>query len=132
LGQITLEEVVEVCGNEVYVKNEAGELIVAPGMVKYHYAPKTKLLIISENSQIQKSNKTGVILFNYKKLDGIPTENQLFLSENQDFEEASRNLYKVFYQLDQLGLKRIYMKLLPDTGVGKSINDRIKRAGMKE
>jgi L-threonylcarbamoyladenylate synthase len=132
LGHITLEEVVDVCGIEVYVKNEAGELIVAPGMVKYHYAPKTKLLIISENSQIQKSDKTGVILFNEKKLDGIPSENQLFLSEKQDFEEASRNLYKVFYQLDQLDLKRIYMKLLPDTGVGKSINDRIKRAGMKE
>ena len=132
LGKITIEEVIDVCGSEVYIKNEAGEVIVAPGMVKHHYAPKTKLIIVSDFSKIEGSSKNGVILFNQEKLTGIPYENQVILSKDQNFEEASRNLYKAFYSLDQLNLECIYVKLLPDSGIGKSINDRIRRAGMKE
>jgi L-threonylcarbamoyladenylate synthase len=122
----------EVCGKDVYIKNEAGEIIVAPGMVKHHYAPKTSLLLVTENSEIQRNSKTGVILFNELKMEGIPDDNQVFLSESQNFEEASRNLYSTFYQLDQMQLDRIYIKLLPDIGIGKSLNDRIRRAVMKE
>ena len=132
LGQITIEEIMEVCGKDVYIKNEAGELIVAPGMVKHHYAPKTNLLLVTENSEIQRTSKTGVILFNEHKMEGIPDDNQVFLSESQNFEEASRNLYSTFYELDQMQLDRIYIKLLPDIGIGKSLNDRIRRAAMKE
>ncbi|MFM7667854.1 MAG: L-threonylcarbamoyladenylate synthase [Bacteroidota bacterium] len=132
LGKITLEDIVDVCGNEVYIENEAGELIVAPGMVKHHYAPKTKLIIVSDFSEIQFSSKNGLILFNNEKLKGIPSENQVILSKDENFEEASRNLYRAFYELDQLHLDKIYIKQLPDIGIGKSINDRIRRAGLKE
>ena len=132
LGKITIEEVIDVCGSEVYIKNEAGEVIVAPGMVKHHYAPKTKLIIVSDFSKIDGSSKNGVILFNQEKIDGIPNNNKVVLSKDENFEEASRNLYKAFYDLDQLNLESIYIKLLPDSGIGKSINDRITRAGMKE
>jgi len=46
-------------------------------------------------------------------------------------EEASRKLYAAFYQLDKLNLEEIYMKQFPNKGIGKSLNDRIQRAGMK-
>lgn len=131
LGQITLEDVMEVCGSEVYIQNEAGELIIAPGMVKHHYAPKTKLIIVSDFSEIDKLTKNGVILFYEEKLDGIPIENQVILSKSRNLQEASRNLYKAFYTLDQLQLDKIYIMQLPDKGIGQSINDRIRRAGMK-
>jgi L-threonylcarbamoyladenylate synthase len=132
LGQITIEDVIEVCGNEVYIENEAGELIVAPGMVKHHYAPKTKLIIVSDFSEIEGATKCGIILFDHEKLKGIPFEHQIILSKVQNFDEASRNLYKAFYALDQLQLNTIYIKQLPDIGIGRSINDRIRRAGLKE
>ena len=132
LGHITIEEISELCGTEIYIQNEAGDLIVAPGMVKHHYAPKTKLIIVSDFSGISTSTEIGAILFNEDRIGGIPIENQVFLSKNRNFEEASRNLYKAFYELDQLQLDVIFIKFLPDHGIGKSINDRIRRAGMKE
>jgi L-threonylcarbamoyladenylate synthase len=131
LGQITPEEIEAVCGQDVYVQNEAGEIIVAPGMVKHHYAPKTLLKIVYENSQIEKSNKSGVILFNEKMLNDIPLENQVLLAENDNLLEASRNLYRAFYQLDYLNLEVIFIKPFPNVGIGISLNDRIRRAGMK-
>jgi L-threonylcarbamoyladenylate synthase len=132
LGQITIEEIKDVCGPEVYIQNEAGELIIAPGMVKHHYAPKTKLTIVSDFSDINKSADIGVILFNENKLAGIPFQNQVILAKNRDFTEASKNLYKAFYELDQLELNEIFIQFLPDSGIGKSINDRIRRAGLKK
>lgn len=131
LGQITPEEIEDVCGKSIYVQNEAGEMIVAPGMVKHHYSPKTLLKIVDDNSQIEKSSKSGVILFNEEKLNDIPSENQVLLAENENFFEASKNLYRAFYHLDNLNLDVIFIKPFPNVGIGISLNDRIRRAGMK-
>lgn len=131
LGQITVEQIEEVCGKSVQIQNEAGEIIFAPGMVKHHYSPRTTLKIVDDIVNIEKSNQVGVILFNEQKIRGIPSENQLILSGNDDLEEASRKLYDAFYQLDKLNLEVIYMKEFPSDGIGKSLNDRIHRAGMK-
>jgi len=131
LGQITVEQIEEVCGQSVQIQNEAGEIIVGPGMVKHHYAPKTTLKIVDDFTKIELTNRTGIILFNEQKIRGIPSENQLILSEKNDLEEASRKLYDAFYQLDKLNLEVIYMKEFPSDGIGKSLNDRIHRAGMK-
>ena len=131
LGQITVEQIEEVCGHSVQIQNEAGEIIVAPGMVKHHYAPKTTLKIVDDFTKIELTNRTGIILFNKQKIMGIPSENQLVISESDDLEEASRKLYDAFYQLDKLNLEVIYMKEFPSDGIGKSLNDRIHRAGMK-
>ena len=131
LGQITVEQIEEVCGKSVQIQNEAGEIIVAPGMVKHHYSPRTTLKIVYDFTQIELTNRTGIILFNEQKIRGIPSENQLIISENDDLEEASRKLYDAFYELDKLNLEVIYMKEFPSDGIGKSLNDRIHRAGMK-
>jgi L-threonylcarbamoyladenylate synthase len=131
LGQITVEQIEEVCGQSVQIQNEAGEIIVAPGMVKHHYAPKTTLKIVDDFTKIELTNRTGIILFNEQKIMGIPSENQLIISEKNNLEEASRKLYDAFYQLDKLNLEVIYMKEFPSDGIGKSLNDRIHRAGMK-
>jgi L-threonylcarbamoyladenylate synthase len=128
LGQITAKQIEKVCGQKANVKNNADEIIVAPGMVKHHYAPKTLLKIVNGNAQIKISEKSGVILFNEQKIAGIPFGNQIILAENDDLEEASRKLYAAFYQLDKLNLDVIYMKEFPSDGIGKSLNDRIQRA----
>ena len=132
LGQITVEEIEEVCDETVFIQNEAGEIIIAPGMVKHHYAPKTILKIIQNHSEIQKDDKSGVILYNEEVIDGIPIENQFIISETGSLLEASQKLYQSFYQLDKLNLDVIFIKLFPNVGIGKSLNDRIQRAGLKE
>jgi L-threonylcarbamoyladenylate synthase len=131
LGQITAKQIEKVCGQKANVKNNASEIIVASGMVKHHYAPKTTLKIVDDFTKIELTNRTGIILFNEQKIMGIPSENQLIISEKNNLEEASRKLYDAFYQLDKLNLEVIYMKEFPSDGIGKSLNDRIHRAGMK-
>ena len=50
------------------------------------------------------------------------------LSTNGNLEEAARNLYKILRKIKNLKYKKIYVKKIPNKGIGLAINDRIKRA----
>jgi L-threonylcarbamoyladenylate synthase len=53
------------------------------------------------------------------------------LSFSGDLEEASTNLYNSMYSLDGIGLDCIIIELFPEIGIGKSLNDRIRRASFR-
>jgi L-threonylcarbamoyladenylate synthase len=129
LGAIAKEEIEKVLGVSVEVKNNK-EHIIAPGMLKKHYSPKTSFIVTDSVTQFVNSNlgkKMGIIV--YSK---IPPElnNHIVrvLSPNDTMEEAMSNLYKTMYDLDLLGLDIIISELLPNKGLGVSINDRLMRA----
>jgi L-threonylcarbamoyladenylate synthase len=52
----------------------------------------------------------------------------LILSENGDFSEAAKNLFSYLRELDESEAEIIISEYLPDTFLGKAINDRLKRA----
>jgi L-threonylcarbamoyladenylate synthase len=54
------------------------------------------------------------------------------LSTTGDFDEAARNVYAALHRLDLSDVDVILVEKLPDIGIGKSINDRLKRAVKKE
>ena len=57
--------------------------------------------------------------------------NQFILSPKADLKEAGKNLFTGLRWLDSLDIYIIYAELVPDTGIGKAINDRLKRAASK-
>ena len=129
LGTISIEEL-EACIGPVSVINKKEIQPDAPGMLERHYAPKTKT-IWSEN--LQESINTypkariGVLQFNSSK----PIENvkiTIRLSTSENLEEAARNLYASLHKLDAMDLDLIIIEKLPDSGIGRAINDRISRA----
>jgi L-threonylcarbamoyladenylate synthase len=69
----------------------------------------------------------------FDKFDSnILNENQLLLSPTGDLSEAAKNLFAYMRLLDARGFDKIYTKLLPEKGLGRAINDRIKRATTQE
>ena len=66
-----------------------------------------------------------------KYYKGIDLKNQIILSKNLNLEQASRNLYKSLHLLDNMNIDIILTSLLPNHGIGKSINDRIIKASKK-
>ena len=50
------------------------------------------------------------------------------LSKNGDIDEAAKNFYSALHSLDSKNLDIIITTLLPEKGLGKTINDRLKRA----
>lgn len=127
LGGLPVEEIEKVIGKVRLAINESSDP-KSPGMLKSHYAPRKKLkLLESENQKISESENAAVIAFD-KTIDGIPVEKQILLSAKGDLKEAAKNLFAAMRQLDTSDCEIIYAVKFPETGLGKAINDRLKRA----
>ena len=131
VGGITIEKLENVIGEvEIFKKNI--KLPISSGMLKNHYSPKKDLIVGEIESLIKKyiNKKIGILSFN-KYYKGIDLKNQIILSKNLNLEQASRNLYKSLHLLDNMNIDIILTSLLPNHGIGKSINDRIIKASKK-
>ncbi len=129
LGGLAIEEIERVIGKVKIDLNESSNP-KSPGMLKSHYAPKKKLTIAEfGNSEIRKSGNeiTGVIAFD-KYINGIDEKSQILLSPSGDLNEAAKNLFAAMRKLDASNVNEIIAVKFPDTGLGRAINDRLKRA----
>ena len=128
-GAISIEEIEKIIG-PIKIKNQNSKNPSAPGMLTRHYAPKTQIQINEDISLALAQNpdkKIGVLSF--KKNKKIKTEiHQEVLSISGDLNEASKNLYAALHRLDQMNLDLIISSFFPEKGLGKTINDRLKRA----
>jgi L-threonylcarbamoyladenylate synthase len=50
------------------------------------------------------------------------------LSETGDLAEAAARLFECLHQLDAMGATDIAVAPIPETGLGRAINDRLRRA----
>ena len=128
-GAISIEEIEKIVG-PIKIKNQNSKNPSAPGMLTRHYAPKTQIQINDDISIALAQNpdkKIGVLSF--RKNKKIKTEiHQEVLSISGDLNEASKNLYAALHRLDQMNLDLIISSFFPEKGLGKTINDRLKRA----
>lgn len=53
---------------------------------------------------------------------------QEVLSDCSDLNEAAKKLYAALHRLDNYKLDVIIAERFPDTGIGKTINDKLERA----
>ncbi|MER0441372.1 L-threonylcarbamoyladenylate synthase [Emticicia sp. W12TSBA100-4] len=134
-GGLAIEEIEAVVG-KVRIEEHSSSNPKAPGMLKSHYAPRTQLSIINYKSggvPISIDSSTDVGYLGLDKFNAnIPIENQLLLSPSGDLSEAAKNLFAYMRLLDARGFDKIYTELLPEKGLGRAINDRIKRATTQE
>ncbi|MFO0356345.1 MAG: L-threonylcarbamoyladenylate synthase [Sphingobacteriaceae bacterium] len=127
LGGLALEEIEKVVG-KVELRLNLSSDPKAPGQLKNHYAPRKPLFIGDLNELVQKNKaqKIAAIIFGKKELSQA---NYIFnLSEGGDLKEAAVNLFAVLRKIDETDADMIIVEPLPDEGLGRAINDRLKRA----
>jgi len=128
LGGLPLEEIEKMIG-EVEMKINVSGDPKAPGQLKSHYAPKKPLIIgnIGELIKSNKEKKIAVICFGEETFSGknIRVFN---LSKERSLKEAAINLFRFLRLAGESDVDMIICGKLPDEGLGKAINDRLKRA----
>lgn len=130
-GGLAIEEIEAIVG-KVRIEEHSSSNPKAPGMLKSHYAPRTRLVVIGDWLLVEKdTSKIGYLGFD-EFHPSISQENQLLLSPSGDLSEAAKNLFAYMRLLDAGGFDKIYTELLPEKGLGRAINDRIKRATTQE
>ena len=55
-------------------------------------------------------------------------KNYFYLSTKNNLDEAAKNLYSCLRKIKNKGYKSIAVEKIPNKGLGKAINDRLKRA----
>ena len=107
--------------NEPVVLEFNPESPSSPGQLLAHYAPRARLRI-----NVKTSNENSFhIGFGADKGD-------LNLSPSGDLIEAAANLFAYLHEADRKvessGIEEITVTLIPDIGIGRAINDRLRRA----
>ncbi len=127
-GGLTIDVIREVV-EELVVFEHSSSNPKAPGMLKSHYAPNSKIKLVQTWDAIPmlEGLRIGALTFGVS-VENMPTENQRNLSTTGNSNEAAQNLFKYMRELDNLNLDIIYTKLLPEEGLGIAINDRLRRA----
>lgn len=133
LGGIPLEQIERVVG-KVKLKTMNDHSPEAPGMMKKHYSPLTKLLLVENmveniDSAIKKyrTENIGLLLFHEDRPEYSDYQ-RLILSADGSLENASKELYRSMIQMDEMNLDLILVEKFPDVGLGRSMNDKLKRA----
>jgi L-threonylcarbamoyladenylate synthase len=97
------------------------DAINAPGQLKSHYAPRARLrLDVTEPAEGE-----GYICFGPGQTGGLN------LSPKGDLVEAATNLFSMLRALDE-SYASIAVGPVPDEGLGEAINDRLRRAAVRD
>jgi L-threonylcarbamoyladenylate synthase len=88
-------------------------------MLERHYAPRAALRLDARTAA------PGETLLAFGP--GAPP-GSVNLSATGDLEEAAANLFAMLHRLDEAGALRIAVMPIPETGLGRAINDRLRRA----
>lgn len=131
LGGLSLEDIKSVVGS-IHVQLHSVSNPRAPGQLASHYAPTKKLILgnIPELLSIYGSSHVGLLSFQNIDESVDPTK-QRVLTSSGDLLEAAQNLFASLRELDQLNIKIILAEQVPEIGLGRAINDRLRRASFR-
>jgi L-threonylcarbamoyladenylate synthase len=121
-GGIPVEEIERLIGPISEPANNTDMAPSSPGRAMSHYAPN---LLVRLNAASVDA-KEALLAFGPDAPEGAAIT--LNLSAEGDIDEAAANLYRMLLELDDPAFTRIAVMALPDIGVGRAINDRLRRA----
>ncbi len=104
-------------------------LPVAPGMIESHYAPRKPVIVGDVDQLIRVNQVARIAVISFAKRYNVWRSE--VLSVEGDLNEAARQLFAVLRTLDASEAEVILAEVFPNAGLGRAINDRLRRAAAK-
>tara|TARA_B100000767_G_scaffold247928_1_gene248451 strand:+ start:316 stop:1248 length:933 start_codon:yes stop_codon:yes gene_type:complete len=120
LGGLDISKIQKTLGLKIRINTNPKNKI-APGQSLLHYSPGIPLKM---NVIKPKKNQAFILIKKRKK----KLDNCYYLSTKSNLNEAAKNLYSCLRKIKNKGYKSIAVEKIPNTGLGKTINDRLNRA----
>ncbi|MFO7759330.1 MAG: L-threonylcarbamoyladenylate synthase [Roseovarius sp.] len=115
-GGVPVEALEDVLGQPVGRRAD-GAAPSAPGQMQSHYAPGARVRLDARGRQ------AGEVMLGFGAVEA-----DLNLSPSGDLVEAAANLFHHLHALDAMGAAGIAVSPIPERGLGRAINDRLRRA----
>jgi L-threonylcarbamoyladenylate synthase len=121
------------------------EAPVSPGLLKSHYAPRIPLITHNSETiyQVSDDGDSAFLFFDgtgrdnwlsaqsrlQKKAEAKTASSQVIavLSETGNLLSAAARLFETLHNLERLKVSKIHAQLAPEQGLGRAINDRLRR-----
>jgi L-threonylcarbamoyladenylate synthase len=94
---------------------------IYPGQYHLHYSPGIPLRM-----NVTKPRNDEAFMVIKKKNSKL--KNYFYLTKKSNLDEVAKNLYSCLRKIKNKGYKSIAVEKIPNNGLGKAINDRLKRA----
>jgi len=120
-GGIAAEEIEAVTGTLLHAGSD-DHAPKSPGMMSRHYAPETPVRLNAERAE------GGEALLGF---GDTPEDTRYNLSPTGDLTEAAANLFAMLHAMDAEGYTGIAVMAVPEMGLGRAINDRLRRAAAR-
>jgi L-threonylcarbamoyladenylate synthase len=118
-GAVTLEALTDLLG-PIALPGSAQPK--SPGMLASHYAPRLPVRLAATEARPGE----GLLAFGPDAPPGFAEV--LWLSRSGDLAEAAANLFAMLRRLDRPSFTAIAVMPIPEHGLGRAINDRLRRA----
>ncbi len=117
-GAVSLEELRTVVPETALWEPTVDEVVRSPGLKHKHYAPKARVLVGGVADSARRA---------YIGLTPPETEFNLVMI-CADADEYARTLFAFFRECDRRGIETISCQPIGETGIGRALMDRIRRA----
>ena len=120
-GGVTSEQLIELVGPVAGPTADA-DSVKSPGMLASHYAPSLPLRLDAVSAQPGEA----LLAFGPEAPPGFVEV--LWLSRTGDLTEGAANLFAMLRRVDQPQFSGVAVMPIPEHGLGRAINDRLRRA----
>ncbi|WP_435088628.1 L-threonylcarbamoyladenylate synthase [Candidatus Pelagibacter bacterium nBUS_29] len=120
LGGLDVSKIEKILKKKVLIKTNSKKKI-APGQFSLHYSPGIPL---RTNAKKPKEDEAFVLIKKRK----TTLKNYYYLSKKNNLKQSAKNLYTLLRKIKKDGYKMIAVEKIQNKGIGKTINDRLKRA----
>ena len=127
LGGLSIERIKSVVG-KFSMQTHSASNPKAPGQLESHYAPRKKVIVGNIELLLKQYPIHSSGILSFQKDYNAP--HQIILSPSGDLDEAAQNLFTSLREFDKMSIDIILAELVPEEGLGRAINDRLRRASV--
>ncbi len=102
----------------------------SPGRLPQHYAPHKPLVVVDDPRSVADAGRCGLLV-----LRAVPEAERFgaveILSQSGDLREAAARFFAALRRLDAAPIERIVAVAFPERGLGRALNDRLRRAASR-
>jgi len=126
-GAVSVEAVREVLGDVMGAPSDANHAARSPGTRHRHYAPTARVQLVKDAAAASPDAQHA-----YVGLDAPPSPDAFGAVYVEETVEAyAHDLFHIFRTCDDQGIERIFAQTVPPEGLGRALNDRLRRAAAR-
>ena len=133
LGGLELKDIEAVVG-PVRLQAHSTSNPTAPGQLASHYSPRKPFVLGGLPqlvAQLTAEGKNFAVMSFSSFFPEVAQDKQIALSSTGNLKEAAQRLFMAMRVLDETNVALIVAEELPEEGLGRAINDRLRRAAVQ-